>query len=115
MLWALCVKFWCVAGRRVSRRPGRPRSSVFSGCVLSLLLPWCSITPCPCGPTLRAGLPPRGLWASRVLPVSWTLTYELYFYLLFFGLLWFPERIRGRVLILLGAMVWVCVADRVRR
>ncbi|MBK9426732.1 MAG: hypothetical protein IPN63_04730 [Gammaproteobacteria bacterium] len=47
--------------------------------------------------------------------MSWTLTYELYFYLLFFGLLWFPERIRGRVLILLGAMVWVCVADRVRR
>ena len=42
---------------------------------------------------------------SRVLPVSWTLTYELYFYLLFFSLLWFPERIRGRVLILLGAMV----------
>jgi peptidoglycan/LPS O-acetylase OafA/YrhL len=43
--------------------------------------------------------------ASRVLPVSWTLTYELYFYLLFFSLLWLPERIRRRVLILLGAMV----------
>jgi peptidoglycan/LPS O-acetylase OafA/YrhL len=47
----------------------------------------------------------------RVIPVSWTLTYELYFYLIFAALLWFPPHIRFRVLCLLGACVlFVAVA-----
>lgn len=47
----------------------------------------------------------------RVIPVSWTLTYELYFYLIFAGLLWFPPRIRLRMLCLLGGCVlFVAVA-----
>lgn len=48
---------------------------------------------------------------QRVIPVSWTLTYELYFYLIFAALLWLPLHIRFRVLCLLGSCVlFVAVA-----
>lgn len=43
--------------------------------------------------------------AERVIPVSWTLTYELYFYLLFCGMLLFPQEKRQRfVLVFFGAL-----------
>lgn len=46
--------------------------------------------------------------SERVLPVSWSLTYELYFYLIFALILFFEARVRLRILaVLAGAIVIV--------
>lgn len=43
---------------------------------------------------------------ERVIPVSWTLTFELYFYLLFFGLLFFTKKnVQWLIRIFIGSLI----------